>query len=52
MQFVDGPEFEVNAILDFKIMRNKLYYLVYWLGYSPNNQTWELAENLDNASNS
>ena len=30
-----GPEFEVEAILDSKIMRNKLYYFVYWLlGYS------------------
>ena len=49
IQLVDGPEFEVEAILDSKIMRNKLYYLVDWLGYSPSDRTWELAENLSNA---
>jgi hypothetical protein len=50
VQLVDGPEFEVKAILDSKIVRNKLYYLVDWLGYTPNDRTWEPAENLDNAS--
>ena len=35
IELVDGPEFEVEAILDSKIVRNKLYYLVDWLGYSP-----------------
>ena len=46
----DGTEYEVAAILDSKIVRNKLYYLVDWLGYTPNDRTWEPAENLDNAS--
>ena len=32
VQLVDGPEYEVTAILDSKIMRNKLYYLVDWVG--------------------
>jgi hypothetical protein len=50
VQLVDGPEFEVKAILDSKIVRKKLYYLVDWLGYTPNDRTWEPAENLDNAS--
>ena len=46
--FVDGPEFEVEAILDSKIMHNKLYYLVDWLGYLPSNGTWEPTKNLNN----
>ena len=50
VQLVDGPEFEVKAILDSKIVCNKLYYLVDWLGYTPNDRTWEPAENLDNTS--
>ena len=50
VQLVDGPEFEVKVVLDSKIVRKKLYYLVDWLGYTPNDRTWEPAENLDNAS--
>ena len=46
----DGSEDEVAAILDSKIIRNKLYYLVDWLGYTPNDRTWEPLENLANAS--
>ena len=50
LELVDGPKFEVEAILDSKIMSNKLYYLVDWLGYSLSDQTWEAAENPNNAS--
>ena len=50
VQLADGPEYEVAAILDSKILRNKLYYLVDWLGYGPNDRTWEPAENVTNAS--
>jgi transposase InsO family protein len=46
----NGSEYEVAAILDSKLIRNKLYYLVDWLGYTPNDRTWEPAENLQNAS--
>ena len=46
----NGSEYEVAAILDSKIIHNKLYYLVDWLGYTPNDRTWEPAENLANAS--
>ena len=49
VEFLDGPEFEVAAVLDSKIVRNKLYYLVDWLGYTPNDRTWEPAANLSNA---
>ena len=50
IEFWDGPEFEVAVVLDSKIMRNKLYYLVDWLGYTPNDQTWEPVANLFNAA--
>jgi hypothetical protein len=49
LQLFDEPEYEVEPILDSKITRNKLYYLVDWFGYSPKDQTWEPAKNLSNA---
>ena len=49
IELEDGPEYEVAAILDSKIVRNKLYYLVDWLGYSPSERTWEPIENVTNA---
>ena len=39
VQLADGPEYEVADILDSKIMCNKLYYLVDWLGYPPSDHT-------------
>ena len=50
IELEDGPEYEVAAILDSKIVRNKLYYLVDWLGYSPSKRTWEPRENVTNTS--
>ena len=50
VELVDGREFEVKAILDSKIVHKKLYYLVDWSGYTPNDRTWEPVENLDTAS--
>jgi hypothetical protein len=41
---------EVVAILDSKLIRNKLYYLVDWLNYTPKDRTWAPIENLQNAS--
>jgi hypothetical protein len=49
VHLADGPEYEVAAILDSKIIRNQLYYLVDWLGYGPNDRTWEPATNVNNA---
>ena len=37
-----------SDILDSKIVRNKLYYLVDWLGYSPSERTWEPIDNVTN----
>ena len=44
-----GREYEVASILDSKIVRNKLYYLVDWLGYIPSNRTWEPVDSVCNA---
>ena len=49
IELEDRPEYEVATILDSKIVRNKLYYLVDWLGYSPTEHTWEPIENVTNA---
>jgi hypothetical protein len=47
---VEGQqEYEVEEILDSKIVRNKLRYLVSWIGYAPNDRTWEPAEHLENS---
>ena len=44
---VDGfEEFEVNKILDSKILRRKLYYKIDWVGYDQNDQSWEPAGNI------
>ena len=49
IQLDNGPEYEVATILDSKIVCNKLYYLVDWLGYSPSDRTWEPLDNVANA---
>ena len=49
LELAAGPEYEVAAILDSKLVRNKLYYLVDWLGYSPSDRTWEPVEHVANA---
>ncbi len=37
-------EFEVEAILDSKLVRGKLLYRVHWRGYPISARTWEPAE--------
>ena len=47
---VDGAEeFEVLEILDSRINRGKLEYLVHWQGYEVHERTWEPTANLKNA---
>jgi hypothetical protein len=49
-EIVNGePEYEVESILDSKMKRNELWYLVDWKGYGPEERTWEPTKNLENA---
>ncbi|MBW0491808.1 hypothetical protein O181_031523 [Austropuccinia psidii MF-1] len=47
---VEEEEWEVSQILDAKINRGKLWYLVEWKCFSqdPERSTWESTENLQN----
>jgi hypothetical protein len=42
-------EFEVLEILDSRIIRRKLEYLIEWQGYNVSERTWEPAANLRHA---
>jgi Chromo (CHRromatin Organisation MOdifier) domain len=45
---VEGQdEYEVEDILDSKILRNRPYYFMDWVGYSRTDRTWEPAEQLE-----
>jgi hypothetical protein len=45
---VEGElEYEVGGVLDSKVDRGRLFYLVDWVGYSPEERTWEPAENVE-----
>ncbi|SOV04857.1 uncharacterized protein UDID_17215 [Ustilago sp. UG-2017a] len=47
-------EYEVKQILDSKVdhrYRDPLFYLVRWVGYGPDHNSWEPASNLTHASN-
>lgn len=47
---VEGQEeYEVEEILDSRLYRRKLEYLVRWKGYDDASNTWEPAENVKNA---
>jgi hypothetical protein len=41
------PLYDVEGIVDSKVAKGSLYYLVHWKGYSEADRTWEPAENLD-----
>merc|ERR1712032_61029 len=44
-----GEEYEVEKILDKRLMKGKLEYLVKWIGWDEG--TWEPAQNLDGSQN-
>jgi hypothetical protein len=47
---VEGElEYEVKEVLDSKVVRSKLKYLVDWVGYGPEERTWEPSAHLANA---
>src|SRR5579862_8578850 len=45
----EQEEYEVESILDKRIVRNKPQYLVKWLGYPLHDATWEPLDHLTNA---
>ena len=47
---VDNNEFEyeVEEILDSRLIRNRLYYLVKWIGYLASDNSWEPISHLSN----
>jgi hypothetical protein len=46
---VEQNIYEVEEVLDSKLVRNKLHYLVHWKGWPIEECTWEPVANLDSA---
>ena len=42
-------EYEVDSIIDSRIYKGKLQYLVHWKGYDDSERTWEPVSNLKNS---
>ena len=50
---VEGtPKYEVEEVLDSRLKRGKLEYLVKWSGYTDDHNTWEPESNLENSKES
>ena len=50
---VEGaPEYEVEEVLDSRLKRGKLEYLVKWSGYTDDHNTWKSKLNLKNSKES
>src|SRR5579859_5517856 len=48
---VEGElEYEVKEIVDSKVVRGKLQYHVEWVGYGPEERTWEPVEHVGHAA--
>ncbi|KAG6870443.1 hypothetical protein C0992_013372, partial [Termitomyces sp. T32_za158] len=45
----DEYHYEVDHILDSRLVRGRPHYLVRWKGYGPKDDTWEPRRHLDNA---
>ena len=50
VQLPTGEEYEVDQILDSRVLRRQLQYLVLWKGYPISEATWEPARHLKNAT--
>ena len=47
----DGrEEYEVDEIVDSRIWRNQLQYLIKWAGYGIDEHSWQKATNVSNAT--
>lgn len=46
----DHQEFVVESVLDSRIVRNKLQYLIHWKGYTSMDRTWEPEINIKNCA--
>src|SRR5687768_1653496 len=47
----DADEYEVERILDSRVIKNKIQYLIKWKNYLPEENTWELFNHLINSIN-
>lgn len=49
-EIIEGQEeYEVEQILDSRMHRRRLEYLIHWKGYGPEDRTWEPVSNLGNS---